>query len=281
MSKPRPIALLTDFGLQDTYVGAMKAVIAGIAPQAPVFDLTHAIPQGDIRRGAFELWRVRLALPSGSVVVGVVDPGVGTQRTPIVIATPELLLVGPDNGLFSYLLADVGGIQAYALENPAYRLEPVSTTFHGRDIFAPAGAHLATGVPPDALGPAVGDLLRLPWPHLDSPDASTLAGEVIHIDRFGNLVTSIGLLKHRAEGLALTPWIPGREGRSLPGTRFEARLGSGPAIPMGRTFGDVSREELVCYVGSDGLLEIAVRDGSAAERLGAANGQPVWLAQKG
>jgi len=281
MTNPRPIALLTDFGLQDTYVGAMKAVIAGIAPQAPVFDLTHAIPQGDIRRGAVEIWRVHLVLPAGSVVVGVVDPGVGTQRKPIVISTPEWLLVGPDNGLFSYLLAGVGGIQAYALENPAYRLERVSTTFHGRDLFAPAAAHLAAGVLPDAFGPVVGDLVRLPWPHLDFPDASTLAGEVIHIDRFGNLVTSIGLLEHRTEGLALTPWIPGKGDRILPGALFEARLGSGPAIPMGRTFGDVSREELVCYVGSDGLLEIAVRDGSAAERLGADIGQPVWLAPKG
>jgi S-adenosylmethionine hydrolase len=143
---PPPITLLTDFGLQDPYVGIMKGVIAGIAPGSPVADLTHLVPPGDIRAGALALLSSARFFPPGTVHLAVVDPGVGSRRRPIAIRAGAFSFVGPDNGLFTYVARfDEADTRVVEIANPAYRLPAVSNTFHGRDIFAPAAAHLAVG----------------------------------------------------------------------------------------------------------------------------------------
>ncbi len=185
------VTLLTDFGLEDEYVGVMKGVILSIAPQVRLVDLTHSVPPQDVRRAALILMNAAPYFPPDTVHLAVVDPGVGTERRPIAVRTGRGTFVGPDNGLFSFVLAEMETWTAVELREPAYRLPLVSTTFHGRDIFAPAAAHLASGVPVEALGPVVNNLATLPLPRLEIGESS-LEGEILYADRFGNLVTSIG-----------------------------------------------------------------------------------------
>lgn len=275
------IALLTDFGNQDPYIGMMKGVIASIAPQAQVIDLTHAIPPGDIIRGAFELWRSAPFFPSGSVFVAVVDPGVGTTRRQIAIAWPDKICVGPDNGIFTYLLAMEQPVTTVELTNKAYHLKKVSKTFHGRDIFAPAAAHLARGVDIEELGPPAIDLIHVALPHLEMIDDETVQGRILHADRFGNLITNIGLLKIDGEDMLIEPWLP-----FFPPTRLKLKdafvqLPNGTDIRLGATFGDVAPGEPVAYVGSSGMLEIAVNQGRAVDSLPITVGQDCLLICKG
>ncbi|KPK90190.1 MAG: hypothetical protein AMJ88_16500, partial [Anaerolineae bacterium SM23_ 63] len=161
------IALLTDFGEQDVYVGIMKGVINGIAPHANMIDLTHSVPPGDIHKAAFELYQAVSYFPLGTIFLVVVDPGVGTARRPVALSWPERICVGPDNGIFTYLLATRGEPTSVELRSSAYRLKEVSNTFHGRDIFAPAAVHLACGVELEELGPPAKDLFRIPLPRLE------------------------------------------------------------------------------------------------------------------
>ncbi len=273
---PAPIALLTDFGLEDTYVGVMKGVIAGIAPDVPVIDITHAVPPGDIRHGAFKLWQAARYFPQGSVFTVVVDPGVGTARRPVAVAWHGRTFVLPDNGLMTYLLASAPAEAAVALENPEFRLPYVSSTFHGRDLFAPAAAHLARGVPLARFGPLVEDLARFDPPRLEVLQGA-VRGEVVHVDRFGNLITSIGFLEQREEALSLRPWLPGPAGTELPLAFLRVRLPSGRRLPLHRTFGDVPEGRPVAYVGSERLLEIAINRGRASDRLEMGRGAEVWL----
>ena len=161
------IALLTDFGFQDPYVGMMKGVIARITPHVQIIDLTHSIPRGDVPRGAFELWRSISYFPQQTIFVAVVDPGVGTARRPIALAWSEKICVGPDNGIFTYLLATNEAPISVVLEANNFHLEFVSNTFHGRDIFAPVAAHIARGIDLAELGPPTNDFVRLPLPKLE------------------------------------------------------------------------------------------------------------------
>jgi S-adenosylmethionine hydrolase len=258
------IALLTDFGLQDTYVGAMKSVISGIAPKAQIIDLTHAIPPGDVRAAAFELWRAAPILPPGTILVAVVDPGVGSARPAVAVEFKDFVAIGPDNGIFSYLLFDHLPLRVIRLENEAFQRTAPSMTFHGRDIFAPVGAHLASGVALEALGPAASDLLRLSPPLLKHHPAGTIEGEILHIDRFGNLVTSIGRIIETPDGKHLQRWTqPGREASPL-GEPLQLEIPGGLTLPIQRTFTDVPSGQPLAYTGSSGLLEIGVRDGNAA-----------------
>jgi S-adenosylmethionine hydrolase len=275
------IALLTDFGNQDPYVGMMKGVIASIAPQAKVIDLTHAIPPGNINRGAFELWQSAPFFPPGTVFVAVVDPGVGTIRRQIAIAWPDKICVGPDNGIFTYLLATEQPVATVELTNRAYHLKKVSTTFHGRDIFAPAAAYLAHGLNIEELGPPAIDLIHLPLPHLEMIDDETVQGRILHADRFGNFITNIGLLKIDGEDMLIEPWLP-----FFPPTRFKFKdafvpLPNGADLRLGATFGDVAPGEPVAYIGSSGMLEIAVNQGRAADSLPMQVGQELLLVCKG
>ncbi|HUK81543.1 MAG TPA: SAM-dependent chlorinase/fluorinase, partial [Verrucomicrobiae bacterium] len=184
------IALTTDFGSSDWFVGSMKGVILGINPQVTIVDLTHEIPAGDIRAGAFALAASYKCFPRLTVHCAVVDPGVGSERAPIAVKSADYFFVGPDNGVLSYALAQEKVREVRRLDNDEYFRKPVSHTFHGRDIFAPAAAHLSNGVPMNSLGSEVNEFVRVAWPQVNI-DGGVTHGQVIYIDRFGNCITNI------------------------------------------------------------------------------------------
>ncbi|HAV61720.1 MAG TPA: hypothetical protein DCY13_05065 [Verrucomicrobiales bacterium] len=252
------ITLTTDFGLADWFVGTMKGVIFKLAPSATVVDLTHGIAPGDIHGGAFALAAAARYYPAGTIHVAVVDPGVGGDRHPVVVETENHLFVGPDNGIFSFVLRGERLRSIHRLENPEFRLAEISRTFHGRDIFAPAAAHLSRGVPPGRFGVRLHDLVRLPWP---DPVAikSGLRGEIVHVDHFGNAITNLGgtrVLESRATGV---------------------RIGA-HRVPLAQSYNAVKPGRPVAVIGSSGLLEIAVNVGSAAKKLSLKRGSKLTLA---
>jgi S-adenosyl-L-methionine hydrolase (adenosine-forming) len=237
------ITLLTDFGTADSYVAEMKAALLGAVPQATLVDLTHAVPPGDLRAAAYLLGRTWHRFPQGTVHLAVVDPGVGTARAALAFAAGGHWFVGPDNGLFTPVLRDAA-VEIVTLPIPA----TASPTFHGRDLFAPAAAALAGGTPLESLGqPFRGIPHRLSYrePHYEG---KTMVGEVAYVDRFGTLVTN--LTREMVPDYAVIE-VEGLD------------IG-----PLRRTFGDVPTGGLLAYLGSGGQVEIAVRDGSAARRLG-------------
>ena len=248
------ITLTTDFGDADGYVGAMKGVILSLAPHATVVDISHTVPAQQVRHAAWVLATTAPFFPPGTIHVAVVDPGVGSQRRGIALQTPTAMFVGPDNGLFSSFLR--AGIACVALTNPAAHHHPVSATFHGRDIFAPVAARLANGIPLAALGPAVDDPVTWPDPQPQRLPDGRLRAQVVYIDRFGNLITNVGPLSGRGD--------------------VRVQIG-GTALLVRRTYADVEPGEFLALIGSSGYLEIAVRDGSAAERLGIGVGATVEI----
>lgn len=254
------IYILTDFGSRDGYPSAMKGVIHSILPDAVVTDITHEISPQNVMEGALTLQRVTPYYPVGAVIVAVVDPGVGTRRRPIAAQIGDHYFVGPDNGLFSLHIhaARAAGKPVYVvhLDQPRYWLDGVSNVFHGRDIFAPAAAHLASGVALEELGSPVDDpvLLKLDDPQ---PTASGLRGMIMHIDHFGNLAANI-YRAHLPEGKTMRVQIAGR------------------TIPaLSRTFGDAPAGGLVALIDSSDELAVAVVNGSAAALLGAKVGDPL------
>jgi S-adenosylmethionine hydrolase len=271
------IVLLTDFGTRDSYVGVMKGVISGIAPRAGIIDLGHHVQPGDIFQGAFHLWQAAPYFPEGTIFLAVVDPGVGTQRAAMAAEAGGRRFVLPDNGLLTLVSQRWKVAQAVALENPAYQLQPASSTFHGRDVFAPAAAYLAAGQRLNALGPRLEGWDRLPLPNLSQSAGAEWRGEVIHLDRFGNAVTSLGLFERQPEGWQLQPWLPGLPARLIPGANLQLRLPDGTPLELKWTFADASPGQAIAYIGSDGLLEIAVNQGRAADQLGLQRGSIVRL----
>lgn len=241
------VTLTTDFGSADGYVGAMKGVILARFEPARIVDLAHDLAAGDVAGASDVLARAAPYFPPRTVHVGVVDPGVGTARRGLALLVEDQLYVGPDNGIFSGVLELGGDASVFALENWGLWREPVSPVFHGRDIFAPVAAHLASGGDLREVGPAVepAALVRLRTPE-PIEEADDLRGEVVHVDRFGNLVTNLRLPEDaRPASVEL----------------------AGRTLAVSRTYGDVAPGELVALVGSSGRLEIAVNGGSAAARL--------------
>lgn len=260
------VSLCTDYGYSDGFVAVCHGVIAQIAPHAQVLDVTHAVPPGDVRHGSVLLADTLRWLPP-AVHVAVVDPGVGTVRRGIAVVSGDAVLVGPDNGLLLPAAHTLGGMRAvYELAEPAYRLPAVSATFHGRDIFAPAAAHLTCGVSPDALGPAVDpeSLVTLPAPVCEV-NTHKLRAEVLAVDHFGNLALAAGAGELQALGLqtgaaATLQWPAGAQ-----------------PVRVGTTFADAPPGELVVLVDSAGHLALACRDSSAARRTGLQPGTVVEL----
>jgi len=191
-TKP-PVTLTTDFGTSDGYVGTMKGVILGIAPGTPMVDVSHTISPQNVGEAAYVLYTAYPFFPTGTIHLVVVDPGVGSARRPIALRTENAFFVGPDNGVFSYVMASEKVKTIVELSEPRYRLPQVSYTFHGRDVFAPAAAYLAAGVPIAALGSPVIDPVIFPSPRLEVGHC-VVTGEVLHLDHFGNAITSIGRL---------------------------------------------------------------------------------------
>ena len=259
MSSPRIITLTTDFGTQDTFVGQMRGVVLTICPDAHVVDLTHEVPAHDVVAGAFALKTGYKAFPPGSIHVAVVDPGVGTSRRGVVVRTARYTFVAPDNGVLSLVLEEEVVEKAHVLETERYRLSEVSATFEGRDVFAPAAAWLLRGIDPEELGPAVDDLVRLPGasPVLESGRATPV--RVLAVDHFGNVTLDVARD-------AVVRLLRG-------GLRVEAR---GEAITtLHRTYGDAAGDGPFLLFNSAGYLEIAVREGRLADRLGIVAGDEV------
>lgn len=279
--KAGPIVLLTDFGLQDAYIGMMKGVITDIAPQASVIDLTHGIPHGDVQRGAFHLWQSTAFFPERSVFVAVVDPGVGTDRRALGALWPSFTCIAPDNGLLTYLCERSNPLEIVELAAPEFQLQNATSTFHGRDIFAPAAAHLALGTPLGDMGSPTTELRKLPLPSLSIDDDANVTGQILFADRFGNLITSLGLLHTEGENLVLDPWLSGGVTTQFPCDQVRAQLPDGTRLPILHTFGDVDRGKPVAYIGSSGLLEIGVNMGNAESTLGLTTGQEILLIRRG
>ncbi len=278
---PTTIALLTDFGLRDAYVGMMQGVITALAPQARVISLTHEIPPGDIQCAAFELWRSVDYFPSNTIFLAVVDPGVGTSRRPLALAWTNRFCVGPDNGVFSYLIEETAPTYGVSLKLEANTRSHLSATFHGRDIFAPAAAQLANGMDIRDLGPPAGNLAQLSLPTLDKVDEKTVRGEILHSDRFGNLITSIGILKAEGEMILLEPWLSKAEHTLFAREKIRILIPNDVELQLSTTFGDVAPGEALAYIGSAGLLELAVNQGCAEAALSLKRGQEITLTQKG
>ena len=261
MAGSPPIILLTDFGSRDGYPGVMKGVILGIAPGTALVDLTHEIAPQDVAGAAWVLHTAWRYFPLGTIFLCVVDPGVGSARRPLALAAGARLFVGPDNGLFSYVLAAAPPDEAVALDDPRFHLPHPSATFHGRDIFAPCAAHLARGIPLGKLGSAVAvaSLVTFTMPRPVWQE-DMLHGHVLHVDRFGNLITDVACAL--AAALLATPSAR----LAVAGRDISARA---------HTFAEGPEGEPFLLADSSGHLAIAVRNGSAAALLGAGRGDEV------
>lgn len=260
---PRPlIALLTDFGLTDPYVGIMKGVMRGICPDADFVDISHGVRPQAVGQAAFLLATSHLHFPDGTIFLCVVDPGVGSDRAALALKTDRHLYVAPDNGLLSLVWRQAKARAAHMIVEQRYRLPEVSHTFHGRDIFAPAAAHLAAGVPIEALGPSVPDIEELSFASARREEPTCLRGEIVHIDHFGNLITNIRQsdLPRGVEASALQIQVADRAVQGLVTTYSAAGVG-----------------EPLAHIGSSGMLEIAVRRGHAAKHFGVDVGDAVRL----
>jgi len=261
----RPVVtFLTDFGMADGYVGAMKGALLRAAPEVLPVDITHDVPRHDILAGAFLLAVAAPWYPAGTVHVAVVDPGVGTARRGLAARAGEHLFVAPDNGLLELVLRDHPDAEIRAIENPAFRHPDPHPTFHGRDVFAPVAGALARGVPLGEVGPTIDDPVRLPLPEVRD-EGEGLAVPVLHVDRFGNVILGV-----RAADL-------------------RSRLGAGPfrvlepvpAEPVfpARTYGEIPAGSLALLDGSSGWAELALDRGSAADRLGIATAQRILISR--
>jgi S-adenosyl-L-methionine hydrolase (adenosine-forming) len=251
------ITLTSDFGLVDGYVGIMKGVILSIAPESRLIDLSHDLQPQAVRQAAFVLSRAVPFFPVGAVHLAVVDPGVGTSRRPLLVITPNAKFVGPDNGLFTFAL-DGPDAQAWLLNKPEYWLPQVSRSFHGRDIFAPVAAHLSAGVAPDRLASPLLDPVRLSHLAPVREANGDITGQVVYVDRFGNLLTNIP-----------AGWLGGR--------RWECEIGGMRIAGPSDSYGAAPEDSLLLLISSSGTVEIAVRNGSAFKRLALGEGAEIHL----
>jgi len=254
------ITLTTDFGQKDHFVSVMKAVMMGIDARLRFIDISHEIPPQDVMAGAWVVRNSAMFFPPGTVHLVVVDPGVGTSRKPVGIKIKDQYFIGPDNGIFS-LIAEDFEYKAFHLTNEAYWLKKRSTTFHGRDIFAPAAAHLATGIPIEELGEPLEKLVTYRWA-LPIADKDGVQGWVVHIDHYGNLVTNIP-----AEMITDT------------GRNRSVRIYVGNTIlkEIVTTFSSVPEGEPAAYIGSSDNLEVAINKGNAQQMLGVEKGAQVSI----
>jgi S-adenosyl-L-methionine hydrolase (adenosine-forming) len=252
------ITLTTDFGLQDHYVGAMKGAILSRHPQAQIVDISHEIPAFSLLSGAYAIAQAAPYFPPGTVHVVVVDPGVGTNRRAIVVSTDEQTFVAPDNGVLTLALKRAPGYIVRLIENADLFRHPVSSTFHGRDIFGPVAASIASGVDPASVGPEIADLILLGGTEPEQTAPGRWRGLVLSSDHFGNLITNFPSLEFGRSGVAIL--VAGQDVRD-----FQA------------TFGSVPEGALFLYNGSSGFVEIAANQSNAAQALGAKAGDPVEL----
>jgi S-adenosylmethionine hydrolase len=264
---PQPVvALFTDFGWEDPYVAQMKGVILTVDPTVRLLDLTHTVSPYNIAEGAYLLDQSAEEFPAGTIFIAVVDPGVGTERDPVLLETSKgKFFVGPDNGLFTHVVDNEGFSRAWKLDKPEYfRGGAVSATFHGRDIFAAVAAHLASGVDPDRVGTPIKTLVMLPVKEPTFTGGS-ISVEVLHLDRYGNVILN---LRNDGEIAA----------KLKEGNLVKISIGkdsySGPLV---KTYGDMEKGRLILLYGGNGFLEIAMNQGSAAKELKVEAGTVIFL----
>jgi len=260
MRKPL-VTLLTDFGTNDHYVASIKGPILCVNPRCTIVDISHEVKPHDIREGAFILANAFRFFPEGTIHLCVVDPGVGGPRRPILIESNNYFFVGPDNGLLSIASRQNGIKEIIGLTEMRFFRPEVSQTFHGRDIFAPVAGHLSLGVRPRAFGKRIDSFIEI---ELKKPDVKgeTMTGEVLHIDRFGNLITNIVEKK-------FYPFIKDRT--------FQIRAGNKTVNALKRGYWEGKKGEVIALVGSGGFLEIAIREGSAGKRLKLKRGDQIRI----
>ena len=251
------ITLTSDFGLKDPYVAEMKGVILTINPQATIIDVTHSVEKFNIRMGAFMLASAAPYFPKDTIHLAVIDPGVGTERRAILIQTKKGFFVGPDNGVLMLAAQNQGIEHIYEISNPKFMLPKVSSTFHGRDVFAPVAAHLDKGIKPSEFGPEITEATTPKFASVERRNSS-LIGEVWHIDDFGNIITNISqkdLPQKRVVNI------------KLPGVLQN--------ISFGKTYAQAKLHEPLALIGSHGFLEIALNQGNAAEKFHAKAGDKI------
>ena len=255
------ITLLTDFGLKDPYVASMKGVILSINPQCTLVDITHQVNSHDTKEGAFILAQAYSNFPKGTIHLSVVDPGVGSPRKPILLVTKDYFFVGPDNGLFTIALKAEKVEQAVLLTNQKLFLSEVSSTFHGRDIFAPVAAYLSLGVKPESFGPSIKS-----WHEISFPDPAMkqgkLIGEIVHVDAFGNLVCNI-------DRKSLLQFSKGRP--------FVIKIGRRTVRGLKKGYWEGRKDEPMALIGSGGFLEISIREGNAQRLLKVKRGDKITV----
>jgi S-adenosylmethionine hydrolase len=258
------ITLLTDFGDRDYFVASMKGVILSINPQAQIVDVSHHIQAHDIAEGAYLLKSCFRYFPEGTVHVAVIDPGVGTARRPILVSTSRYHFVGPDNGIFTQVLAEEQQPEVREIQNRQYRLDAEGATFDGRDLFAPAAAWLTKGQPPSSFGPLLSDYARF---SIREPrwERQVLVGEIVYIDRFGNLISNF-TRAHVDEVVAVTK--RGRPVIRLAGIAIEGLV---------HAYGEGRSDVPGALINSNGQLEVFCKEGRAADRLGLCRGARIDL----
>ena len=260
------ITLTTDFGLADSYVGTMKGVILGIAPDARLVDITHDISPQNTHQAAYVVQTFPSYFPPGTIHLVIIDPTVGSERLAIALSTPEAIFVAPDNGVLTYVWRDAlerwgpEECRVFELAESRFRLPRVSSTFHGRDIFAPAVAHLARGAALEAFGPRLPGLTEADLEQPADGRTGGLVGRIIHVDHFGNCITNITPRHLEQAGL---------------GEQIVVRIIDQRIAGLSRAFADVPVGALVALIGSTEHLELAVRNGSAAQTLGVGTGDVV------
>jgi S-adenosylmethionine hydrolase len=270
------ITLTTDFGTGDAYVASMKGVILTVNPKAVIVDVCHSVEPQNILQAAFILSTAHHYFPKGAIHLAIVDPGVGSQRKAIILKTPSACFLTPDNGILSYIVDELdpmpskpthnppglksrnlgASLEAIAITNPDFWRQPVSSTFHGRDIFAPVAAHLSLGVPPHKFGYSISHINAFPVPRPYHDAEGSLIGCILHIDHFGNLITNI-------------------RSQDLPGERFTIAIGSQHIHGTSQFY--AQKEGLAAIIGSSGYAEISLKNGNAAAFLKAKSGDKIRL----
>ena len=264
MAEPRIVTFTTDFGLQDAFVGVMHGVVLNIEPQTRIVDVCHAVASYDVLDGAWTIANAYRFFPPRTAHVIVVDPGVGSQRRPILAETESYVFVAPDNGVLSMIEAREPKFTVRHITSERYFLTPVSQTFHGRDVFAPVAGWLSKGIEPAEFGPEITDYVRLPLPKVERIGNNSLRGLVLKVDKFGNLITNIG--EQQAPEL-FAPTLPA-----------VSMLIAGETISrMCKSYAEGADGEYFAIIGSSGYLEIAARQASAAQKLSANVGSPVGI----
>jgi S-adenosylmethionine hydrolase len=266
MKAYKPIALLTDLGQDDPYVGIMKGVILGIVPQVPIIDLCHNLPSYDIEEAAFFIYTSYPYFPPETIHLIVVDPGVGSPRRPLLVTAETQYFIAPDNGVLTYIFERGGFRRAFEITASHYFLSPPSFTFHGRDIFAPVAAYLRKGIEAESFGPEVHDMLKLPLSGPRWIGEGTLTGKILHIDRFGNLITNISY-----QDLAQAQ-------SRKPGSQIVLKLGEIEISGLRSFFNQGEKGRLEAILGSSGHVEIFVNQGNASLISGKKRGDEVILA---